>query len=299
MLDYKLLDALAAVITHGSFEKAAQVLSITQSAVSQRIKLLEQRIGRPLLIRTSPVKPSPIGRQLLRHAQQVQSLENQLMKNLSGDKTVSWQTVRLAVNADSLATWLPAVLQGLFNEGILTELTVDDQDVTTDYLKEGEVMGCLASSAKVVQGCRCDFLGNMEYIAVATPAFYQTFHSKPFSQIPTVHFGRQDELQNRFLKKYFQLEPGQFPAHVLPSVEAILQAARSGIAYGIVPRMQALPHLIDEELVEMTPGKSLSVPLYWHYWQLETAVLKKVSALMMREARKQLPCPEAPPEGQE
>ncbi|KEQ14035.1 LysR family transcriptional regulator ArgP [Endozoicomonas numazuensis] len=290
MFDYKLLDALAAVITHGSFEKAAQVLAITQSAVSQRIKLLEQRMGRPLLIRSSPVKPSPAGRQLLRHAQQVQSLESQLMETLSGEKTVNWQTVRLAVNADSLATWLPAVLKGLFEHEILTELTVNDQDVTTEYLKKGEVMGCLASSARVVQGCHCEFLGNMEYIAVATPKFYQTFHKEPFSKVPTVHFGRQDELQNRFLKKYFQLEPGQFPAHILPSVEAILEAARSGIAYGIVPRMQASPYLLDNELVEMTPGKSLSVPLYWHYWQLETTVLKRVSTLMTREARKQLQC---------
>ncbi|WP_062268017.1 LysR family transcriptional regulator ArgP [Endozoicomonas arenosclerae] len=294
MFDYKLLDALAAVITHGSFEKAAQVLAITQSAVSQRIKLLEQRIGRPLLIRTSPVKPSPIGRQLLRHAQQVQSLESQLMETLSGEKTTQWQTVRLAVNADSLATWLPSVLKELFQHKILTELIADDQDVTTHYLKEGEVMGCISSSAQLIQGCRCDFLGEMEYIAVATPDFYRTFHEQPFSEIPTVHFGRQDELQNRFLKKYFQLEPGQFPAHVLPSVEAILNAAREGIAYGIVPRMQAHSYLISNELVEMTPGKSLNVPLYWHYWQLETAVLKKVRTALTAEAGKQLLQQEAP-----
>ena len=40
MFDYALLEALAAVVQHGSFERAARALNITSSAVSQRVKLL-------------------------------------------------------------------------------------------------------------------------------------------------------------------------------------------------------------------------------------------------------------------
>ena len=52
MFDYKLLTALEAVVKAGSFDKAAALLCITPSAVSQRIRQLEERTGQLLLIRS-------------------------------------------------------------------------------------------------------------------------------------------------------------------------------------------------------------------------------------------------------
>ena len=52
MLDYAALSALAAVIEEGSFERAALALHVTPSAVSQRIRLLEERSGSPLVVVT-------------------------------------------------------------------------------------------------------------------------------------------------------------------------------------------------------------------------------------------------------
>ncbi|WP_176328162.1 LysR family transcriptional regulator, partial [Burkholderia vietnamiensis] len=54
MLDYPLLEALAAVIRHGSFERAARDLNVSPSAVSQRVKLLEERVGSVLVKRGQP-----------------------------------------------------------------------------------------------------------------------------------------------------------------------------------------------------------------------------------------------------
>ncbi len=64
MFDYKLLSALAAVVEQAGFERAAQVLGLSQSAISQRIKLLEARVGQPVLVRATPHgtdrdRPSP------------------------------------------------------------------------------------------------------------------------------------------------------------------------------------------------------------------------------------------------
>ena len=53
MLDYKLIEAMAAVAREGGFDKAAKALHITQSAVSQRLKLLEEQTGRILIARTT------------------------------------------------------------------------------------------------------------------------------------------------------------------------------------------------------------------------------------------------------
>ena len=58
MLDYKLLEAFAMVIIEGGFEKASRRLHLTQSAISQRVKLLEDQYGQILLKRTSPPEPT-------------------------------------------------------------------------------------------------------------------------------------------------------------------------------------------------------------------------------------------------
>ncbi|SPZ33728.1 chromosome replication initiation inhibitor protein [Agrobacterium tumefaciens] len=54
MLDYPAMRAVALVAQTGSFEKAAQVLCVTPSAVSQRIKQLEERLGVVLIVRGNP-----------------------------------------------------------------------------------------------------------------------------------------------------------------------------------------------------------------------------------------------------
>ncbi len=75
MYDYKLLEAMAMVVNEGSFDKAAEKLNITQSAISQRIKLLEDRAGMILIKRTTPPMPTSIGKVFLKHYFTVSSLE--------------------------------------------------------------------------------------------------------------------------------------------------------------------------------------------------------------------------------
>ncbi|MRI32935.1 transcriptional regulator ArgP [Endozoicomonas sp. OPT23] len=285
MFDYKLLAALTEVVHQGSFERAAQSLALTQSAVSQRIKLLEQRVGLPLLVRSTPVQATEEGMKLIQHSRQVQLLERDLMTGLQQTSEQTFQTVHLAVNADSLATWLPAIFSPLFEKNILLNFTLDDQDVTHEYLKAGSVMGCITTKQQPHQGCRSEKLGEMEYITVATPEFVDRYKNHSFSDIPTIEFGCNDNLHNEFLMEHFSLQPGQYPAHKLPSTEAFLDAARAGIAYAIAPRLQAQPFLDTQEVIEMTPEKTITVPLYWHYWSLTSEIMEEVSHCILKSAK--------------
>ncbi|MCA1928414.1 LysR family transcriptional regulator, partial [Rheinheimera sp.] len=78
MIDYRLLQALAAVTEQGGFEKAAATLHLTQSAISRRIKQLESLLGQPVLMRGSPPMPTATGQLLLNHLQQVRQMETAL-----------------------------------------------------------------------------------------------------------------------------------------------------------------------------------------------------------------------------
>ena len=109
MLDYKLLEALDAVAASGSFEGAAQRLHLTQSAISQRIRQLEERSGTVLLVRDTPVRTTAAGQKLLAHVRQVRLLEGELQETLETAAS-DWLTLRIGVNADSLALGLIAAI---------------------------------------------------------------------------------------------------------------------------------------------------------------------------------------------
>ena len=100
-VDYKSLRLLDLIIKEQGFEKASAKLFITQSAVSQRVKQLENQVGSLLLTRTVPPKPTELGQKLLGLLYHVDLIEHDAFDNESGNHVV---TIPISINADSLAT---------------------------------------------------------------------------------------------------------------------------------------------------------------------------------------------------
>ena len=289
MLDYKLLAALAAVVECGGFERAARSLGLSQSAISQRIKLLEARAGAPVLQRASPPRPTPAGQRLLNHVQQVRLLERDLQQDIpmagSDDQPAR---LRIALNADSLATWWAAAVAELCeSERLLLDLLVDDQDVGLRRMRAGEVAGCLCATPEPVAGARSVLLRHMRYLAVACPAFIRQhfpegLNAESVASAPAIVFGQDDQLQHRFVSQ--QAWAGQFPYHLCPSSEGFVRRLVSGLGWGMVPALQISQELADGVLQELAPGEGIEVPLYWHYWRHGGRLLESLTNQLVREA---------------
>ena len=275
MFDYAHLKALSIVVSQGGFDKAAQHLFISQSAVSQRIKQLEDKVGQSLLIRTNPVQPTETGKRLLRHYAQVQLLESELRSEMDVDDPSLPTIVKIAVNADSLATWfLPALAEVFKQHKWLLELIIDDEAYTHNLLKNGEAVGCVTTSQLALTGCSSEFLGNMEYICVATPEFIeQYFLTDPsmddIALAPAVVFSTKDKLHDKFLSFYFGMTDKSWREHKIPSSESFLEAIKMGMGYGLVGHLQAQTLLDSGELIEVFPNKRMQVPLYWQHWNIK------------------------------
>jgi LysR family transcriptional regulator (chromosome initiation inhibitor) len=293
MLDYRLLAALAAVIDEGGFERAAQVLYLTQSAVSQRVRQLEERLGQLLLIRSQPPVPTAAGRQLLKHYHQVRLLESALPVSMVNESEEKPLTLSLGLNADSLATWFwDAGGKLLARHNLRLDLHIDDQDVTQQRLKDGEVVGCISAASTPLQGCRCTYLGTMIYRLLARPEFIARWcpaglELSSIEQVPIAIFNRQDALQYRLLKRRFGPELPPTPAHYIPSPEAFLEAVYRGFAYGAIPDLQSGERLQSGELVEIIPQRE-HVHLYWHCWNLSSQLLKDLEDCLYQVAREVL-----------
>src|SRR5215204_2503932 len=106
-MDGQQLAAFAAVIEHGSFDAAAERLHVTPSAISQRIKALEQRVGQVLVVQEKPCSATAAGVPLLRLAAQTALLEAETLSEMGGGAG-TLPRIALAVNADSMSTWFTA-----------------------------------------------------------------------------------------------------------------------------------------------------------------------------------------------
>ncbi|GLK18101.1 LysR family transcriptional regulator ArgP [Herbiconiux flava] len=283
------LQALRAAVDEGSFDAAARVLSVTPSAVSQRIKALESETGRVLLRRSRPVAPTESGRAVLRLARQLEALTADVSDELGGDDTsgsLSPARLPLAVNADSLSTWLLPALAPLA-DSIVFELVREDESHTAELLRDGAVMAAVSATATPVQGCSSELLGAMRYQPLATPAFVSRWFGdspRDFSQAPMVVFDRRDELQHRFLRTLpggASLDP---PRHYVPGSTDFVEAVRLGLGWGMIPDLQRPP----EGLVELSRGAYIDVPLYWQQWQLRTRALDQAAAAIRAAAARAL-----------
>ncbi|WP_426593010.1 LysR family transcriptional regulator ArgP [Cellulomonas sp. McL0617] len=276
------LSALASVVHEGSFDAAAQRLHITPSAVSQRVKALELQVGRVLVLRTRPCRPTDDGEVLLRLAGQVELLGRDAMSLLvppAGAVRSGGSSRRLpvAVNDDSMSTWFPAAVADLPPD-VLLDLRREDQDLSAGLLRDGTVMAAVTADPRAVQGCRVRRLGAMRYLAVAAPHrrdrwFGDGLTAEAFAQAPLLAFNREDGLQERFVAAVVGRRTVTPMVHYVPSQSAFVGLIEAGLGWGMVPEVAARDGLARGSLVEVRAGRTLDVPLYWQHWALRTPTL--------------------------
>lgn len=297
MLDYALLEAVAAVDREGSFEAAARALHLSTSAVSQRVKLLEERVGAPLVVRSRPCTATPAGRHLCRHVEQVGLLEHDLRAVLPAVSASAepgpGAVLRVAVNADSLGTWFPgAMARFAATDGTLLDVSLDNEEHTAEWLRTGQVLAAVAAEAKPVPGCRSVLLGRMRYIAAASPAFIarhfrEGVGANALARAPMIRFDRKDELEQRWIRKVCRREVHP-PTSYLPSTRAFLDVTLAGLAWGMNPEQLAAPHLAEGQLVELVPGTALEVPLHWQHARLAPPAVERLTRAVVDETRDRL-----------
>ncbi len=286
MFQAEQLRTFLAVLEHGTFDAAAGALHVTASAVSQRIKAMEQSAGQVLLLRSTPAKATSAGLVVHRLARQLGQLEADAAAEL-GLAGASARSLPVVVNADSLGTWFMEALE-LLPEELAVELVREDEHHSVALLRSGEVMAAVTASAVPVQGCSVVALGSMEYRPVASAAFMRRWFPDGFSPdllaaAPAMQFDRSDTLQANFCRAV----AGQPPSGVqrfVPDTLQFAEAVRRGLGWGLVPEAQCRSGLESGELLELVPGRVVGVPLFWQRWKIDSAALDTLTAAVVAAA---------------
>lgn len=294
-IDSAQLTAFAAVLGEGTFDLASRKLNVTPSAISQRIRQLEDRIGQVLIQRTTPCQATAAGQVLLRYAEQLALLESEAITELGLADADAHAPVRIpvVVNVDSLDSWFAEIFDSLPGIARITlDIRTEDQDHSAALLREGTVMAGVSASVQSIQGCTVEPLGVMRYLAVASQDFLDRFfaagvNEQSLKTAPMLMFNKKDGLQKGFASLFTSVTPNP-PTHFVPSTRSFLEASRRGVAWGMVPEPLVSASLRSGELVEIAAHYWLDVPLYWHRWRIASSALDTVTALVHQAARKTL-----------
>ncbi len=293
-IPYDLAETVAVVVDEGTLDAAARRLHITPSAVSQRIKALEEQLGRVVLVRSKPARVTEAGAAVVRLARQLALLEHDALAELGAEDGASF-SVPLAVNADSLGTWfLPPLARLAERHPLVFDLHRDDQDFTAGLLEAGTVMGAVTSRATPVAGCRVVPLGTMRYQAVATPAFALRWLADgptrdALTAAPLVEFDRRDDLQSQWLQAR-GVDAAAPPRSYVPASNDFAVAIKLGLGWGLLPGFQSDAELDDGSLVPLG-GDPVDVPLYWQQWNLRSPLLDAIADAVVTEGRSVLARP--------
>ncbi|MFJ8187405.1 LysR family transcriptional regulator ArgP [Streptomyces sp. NPDC096105] len=285
---------LLAVVDEGTFDAAAAALHVTPSAVSQRVKALEQRTGRVLLLRTRPVRPTESGEVLVRLARQVARLERDAYAELGLSGAGEPTRVSVAVNADSLATWfLDALVRLPVRSRLCFELRREDESHTAALPREGTVMAAVTSAPDPVPGCSVRRLGTMRYLPVAHPELAAELLREPLEEsvaaAPVVVFDRRDDFQDGFVRRLTGGRTGASTLrHHVPTSEGFAEAVAAGLGWGMVPEAQAVPLLRAGRVTVFAPDRAVDAPLYWQQWKLDSPALAAVADAVTKTAARAL-----------
>lgn len=289
-LDSRQCEAFLSVIDCGSLELAAQALTLTSSAVSQRIKALEMELGTTLLVRSRPCRATSAGQKLVQHLRRVAELEQDLQSEFSGQQSAAIR-IALAVNADSLDSWLlPALSDFLIAENILLDVAIDDQDHTHDLLESGMVLGCISAEPQAMRGCQAVSLGVMRYQLVASQAYCDRWFPQGMTReaarlAPVLTFNRKDKLQSQILLEHFGLTEQAYSTHYVPATTPYNRAILLGLGWGVIPELMLATLEEQNPLVRLMPAYAVDVALYWHHWKVQTPRLARLSATLVNKAR--------------
>jgi LysR family transcriptional regulator (chromosome initiation inhibitor) len=295
MIDYPAAQAVALVVETGSFERAARALNLTPSAVSQRVKQLEERLGVVLIERGNPCTATEKGAWLCRHIEHVGVLERELLGQMPGLRPEAGRrvTIGIAANADSVGTWfLEAIAPFTRGNEYLVNIAIDDEGHTAEWLQRGRVLAAVTSFGEPVRGCRVTPLGVLRYRATASPEFCARYFAAgvtaaSLAEAPALTFNHKDRLQQDWVLEVTG-ETVVFPTHWLPSTQGFVDACVKGIGWALNPVSLVAEHLSAGRLVEIVPGTTLDVPLFWQVSRFAADRLPELTRSVVAAGRQAL-----------
>ncbi len=239
-LDTESLRAFRAVATTGSFTAAAAQLHLTQSAVSWKMKRLEERLGATLFRRDGrELGLTELGRELLDHAERIVAAHDEAVDRLQRSQLEG--TVHLGANDELDAVDLAAVVSSFRRRHPLVQLHVRvglSTELESD-LATGELDLALLATIAPDADDHVVWTEGLRWVRGPEPVWERG------TPVPLVTFGRRCLYRPLMAAELERVGLAHYVAYEAPSSASVVDALRAGMGIGVINERGLAPGLVD------------------------------------------------------
>lgn len=281
------LSALAAIVAHRSFRKAADELGLAPSTLSHMLRVLEQNIGVRLLNRTTrSVSPTEAGMRLVSRLQPLLRGLDLALEEVNTFRDLPSGSLRINASETAVRALMAQVVPAFLARYPNMTLDLVSEGKLVDIVAAGFDAGIRLGEALSQDMVAVRIGGDYRFITVAAPT-YVAQHGAP--RLP------DDLLQHRCIRIRMpsgKLYRWEFARHgeeiaidvpgalILDHLVLMAEAAAQGLGIAYIPQAVAQPFLDRGELVTLLDDWCFSLPGIYLYYPGHRHVPQGLKALI-------------------
>ena len=258
-----------AIIRHGTVHGAAREIGLSQTGVTQRIRVLERELGCTLFVRSRRgMRPTAEGEALVRYAQRAGDLEGELLALVRRADPAAG--VRVTITGPSslmrsrVIPGMTAVLAS--HPGVALNFELDDHDAGLAALKTGQAQLAVLPRDDVVVELDAKPLRPSRQVLVGAGAWRGRKLREVVAAERLIDYNEGDDATLAFLREHGLSSAARRRRHLVNNPDALAEMVAAGLGFTVLDAEFAAPWLAAGRLVNLSPKRWLDqeVALAWY-----------------------------------
>ena len=251
-----LLKSFISVAKNKSVHLAAQELSLTQTAVSQRIKNLEKNLNSSLFIRSRRgMQLTQEGQILLRYCNDIEQIETQCLEDLGQQNKSSSIFLKISSDSTGIRTLILPFCQKLIKQypQLKFNLQISDKGDQHEKLKSGSVDLAIIPKEYISKDMSYKPLKPQKYVLII-PAHWQKRDIKDIIISENIiDFDSNDKVTFNYLKKIGLFELCNKERHCINAIDQLVEFVNSGIGYSVITEQLYQQYYQSQNIIAYNP----------------------------------------------
>jgi LysR family transcriptional regulator, chromosome initiation inhibitor len=252
------LQAFMEVAKHKSVHGAANVLHVTQTAVTQRIRSLEAKLSSTLFIRTHRgMILTPEGEALLHYCHAASELEGEALAKITGVAVeTSIQVCITGPTSIMRSRIIPQCLL-IMNQfpQLLMYFDITDIENRARSLRAGESQFAVILPENVTAEMEYKLLRPERYVLVCTAAWKKRKLHDIIQSERIIDYDPSDQMTFNYLKHFGLFNLIKHERHFVNRTESMAMMLTAGLGYGVLTAEFSQSYVKNKELIVLNAGK--------------------------------------------
>jgi len=251
LLDPQLI-AFMAIVKHKTVYGAASAVYVTQTAVTQRIRVLEAKLGATLFLRTRRgMLLTPEGEDLLHYCLAVQELEGEALANIKGLTMKAEVQLTIAGPTSIMQARVVSQTAPIMKQypNLLLCFDINDNSVQQQKLRSGDCQLAILPKEKLTHSMDTKLLAPEEYVLVCAPAWRKRKLKDIIANERIIDFSPEDQTTLNYLRQYELLSAARSERYFANSTNALALLLMKALGYSVLTKEFIKPFVTQGELI--------------------------------------------------